>query len=83
MIGAWHRPQQAVSAGRPLSIESKEWTDEMIVLGADMHKRSHTVVAVAALTGELVSDQSVLVGADGFRQLLVWARAGRRAGVGA
>jgi hypothetical protein len=31
----------------------------MIVLGADTHKRSHTVVAVAAATGELVGEQTV------------------------
>jgi hypothetical protein len=31
----------------------------MIVLGADMHKRSHTIAAVAALTGELVGDRTV------------------------
>jgi hypothetical protein len=28
----------------------------MIVLGADTHKRSHTIAAVAVATGELVGD---------------------------
>ena len=28
----------------------------MIVLGADMHKRSHTLAAVGASTGELLGD---------------------------
>jgi transposase len=46
----------------------------MIVLGADTHKRSHTIAAVAAATGELVGEQSVEVGAKGFAALLVWAR---------
>ena len=38
----------------------------MIVLGADTHKRSHTVAAVAAVTGELLGEQTVAVGARGF-----------------
>ena len=42
----------------------------MIVLGADMHKRSHTVAAVSAATGE----ETVQVGAKGFAALLTWAR---------
>ena len=31
----------------------------MIVLGADMHKRSHTIAAVAAVSGELLGDKTV------------------------
>ncbi len=46
----------------------------MIVLGADTHKRSHTVAAVAAATGELLGEQTVQVGARGFGALLRWAR---------
>ena len=46
----------------------------MIVLGADTHKRSHTVAAVAAATGELLGDQAVQVGQRGFDALLRWAR---------
>jgi transposase len=46
----------------------------MIVLGADTHKRSHTVAAVAAATGELLGEQTVPVGARGFGALLRWAR---------
>jgi transposase len=46
----------------------------MIVLGADTHKRSHTIAAVAAATGELLGEQTVLVGARGFGALLRWAR---------
>jgi hypothetical protein len=44
-IGAWQRPQQALSAGSPLSDRAKG-TDAMIVFGADMHKLSHTIAAV-------------------------------------
>ena len=55
----------------------------MIVLGADTHKRSHTIAAVSAATGELVGEQTVQVGAKGFAALLVWARGlERRAGLG-
>jgi transposase len=46
----------------------------MIVLGADTHKRSHTIAAVAAATGELLGERTVPVGARGFAALLVWAR---------
>ena len=43
----------------------------MIVLGADTHKRSHTIAAVSAATGELLGEQTVQVGAKGFAALLV------------
>ena len=46
----------------------------MIVLGADTHKRSHTVAAVAAGTGELLGERTVPVGRRGFGALLQWAR---------
>src|ERR671937_2558574 len=46
----------------------------MIVLGADTHKRSHTIAAVAARTGELLGEQTVPVGRRGFGALLQWAR---------
>ena len=46
----------------------------MIVLGADTHKRSHTIAAVAAATGELIGERTVQVGAKGFGALVVWAR---------
>jgi hypothetical protein len=37
--------------------------EAMIVLGADTHKRSHTIAAVSAATGEVVGQQTVQVGA--------------------
>lgn len=46
----------------------------MIVLGADTRKRSHTIAAVSAATGELMGEQTVQVGAKGFDALVVWAR---------
>jgi transposase len=45
----------------------------MIVLGADTHKRSHTIAVVVAATGELIGERSVQVGAKGFAALVVWA----------
>jgi transposase len=46
----------------------------MIVLGADMHKGSHTITAVAATTGELLGDKTIDVGERGFAAALGWAR---------
>jgi transposase len=46
----------------------------MIVLRADTHKRSHTLAAVAAATGELLGEQTVPVGRRRFGALLRWAR---------
>jgi transposase len=46
----------------------------MIVLGADTHKRSHTIAAVSAATGELLGERTVQVGRRGFDTLLQWAR---------
>src|SRR5215203_6773645 len=57
---------------RPQGIKRR--TRTMIVLGADTHKRSHTVAVVAAGTGELLGEQTVAVGARGFEALLRWAR---------
>src|SRR3954464_11663872 len=57
---------------RPSGIKRR--TRAMIVLGADTHKRSHTVAAVAAATGELLGGQTVAVGGRGFDALLRWGR---------
>src|SRR4029079_10262218 len=46
----------------------------MIVLGADTHKRSHSIAAVAATTGELLDELTVQVGQRGVDALLRWAR---------
>jgi transposase len=46
----------------------------MIVLGADTHKRSHTVAAIATGTGELLGERTVPVGRRGFGALLRWVR---------
>jgi transposase len=46
----------------------------MIVLGADTHKRSRTIAAIAAVTGELLGERTVPVCRRGFGVLLQWAR---------
>ena len=45
-----------------------------MVLGADTHKRSHTIAAVCASTGELLGEQTVQSGAKGSAALLRWVR---------
>jgi transposase len=46
----------------------------MIVLGADTHKRSHTIAAVSATSGELLGEQTAQSGPKGAAGLLRWAR---------
>jgi transposase len=46
----------------------------MIVLGADTHKRSHTIAAVELATGQVLGEKTVGVGARGFAALVIWAR---------
>jgi transposase len=50
------------------------WTRVMIVLGADTHKRSHTLAAINVATGQVVGDKTAQVGPRGFATLLGWAR---------
>jgi transposase len=47
---------------------------QMIVLAADMHKRTHTLCAVVAATAEVLEDRTVAVGDAGLRELLHWGR---------
>jgi transposase len=46
----------------------------MIVIGADMHKGSHSIAAVAGESGELLGDRIVKVGERDFAAALAWAR---------
>src|SRR5687767_15974540 len=46
----------------------------MFVLGADMHKSSHTIAGIAAATGEMLGDKTARVGTRGFGEVLHWAR---------
>src|SRR6187551_3287312 len=47
---------------------------EMIVLGADTHKVSHTLAAVQAATGRVVGDRTVCAKRRSFDDLLRWGR---------
>jgi transposase len=46
----------------------------MMVLGADTHKRSHTIAAINELTGRQITDVTVRATRRSFEELLVWAR---------
>jgi transposase len=48
---------------------------EMIVIGADTHKASHTFVAVQAETGRIVSTRTVRADAEGLLDAWQWAHA--------
>jgi len=61
-------------SARPSALSEVKGTVVMIVLGADMHKGSHSLAAVAAGSGELLGDKVVKVGQPGFAAALAWAR---------
>ena len=46
----------------------------MIVIGADIHKRTHTLVAVRAQSGELIGELEIKAEEAGHRRALRWAR---------
>ncbi len=46
----------------------------MIVIGADIHKRNHTLVAVRAGSGELLGELEIKAEEAGHRRALRWAR---------
>ena len=47
------------------------WTRVMIVLGADTHKRSHTLAAINVATGQVLGDRTVQVGPRGLTCFLL------------
>jgi transposase len=63
-----------VSTGDPFVRYPNEGTVQMIVIGADTHKHSHTVAAVDAATGRVLADRTVKAKRRSFDDLLVWAR---------
>jgi transposase len=62
-----------VSAGDPLIGDPNEGTVQMIVIGADTHKSSHTVAAVEA-TGRVLAERTVKAKRRSFDDLLRWGR---------
>jgi hypothetical protein len=71
--GAWPAPSKPCPPGVHFNRE-KKGTQLMIVLGADMHKSSHTIAAIVAATGEVLDDKTAAVGARGFDRVVHWAR---------
>jgi transposase len=63
-----------VSTGDLFVSYPNEGTVQMIVIGADTHKHSHTVGAVDAATGRVIADRTVKAKRRSFDDLLVWAR---------
>src|SRR5690606_17572780 len=51
-----------------------EGTGQMIVIGTDTHKRTHTCGAVSAATGQLAGELTAQAREPGFRELLAWGR---------
>lgn len=47
---------------------------QMIVIGADTHKRTHTAAAVFAGSGQLAGEKTAAAREAGFRELLAWGR---------
>ena len=47
----------------------------MIVIGADTHKRSHTVAGVDGAIGRILAERTVKAKRRSFDDLLLWARA--------
>src|SRR5665811_1316306 len=70
--GAWHRPNSGVSADLP-STPSEEEDRDMVVIGVDSHKWTHTVVAVDE-AGRKLGERTVAATAEGHLELLGWSR---------
>src|SRR3954447_17920008 len=54
---------------------SNEETLQMVVIGSDPHKRSHTCAAVGAATGELRGSETVQATGAGLERMLARGRA--------
>jgi transposase len=64
-----------MSTGGPLvSGHPNEGTGDMIVLGTDPHKQSHTAAALDAQRAECVDELTVKAREAGHERLLGWAR---------
>jgi hypothetical protein len=72
LTGAWHRPNSRVSADRSSSTPSEEGDRDMVVIGVDSHKRTHTVVAVDE-AGRKLAERTVATTMEGHLELLGWS----------
>jgi transposase len=62
-----------VSTG-DLFVYPNEGTAQMIVIGADTHKVSHTLAAIEETTGRAIAERTVQAKRRSFDELLRWAR---------
>lgn len=46
----------------------------MIVIGADTHKRTHTLAAVLAGSGRIAGEPAASAREPGYREMLAWGR---------
>ncbi len=63
-----------MSAGGPPFCHSEPKGDQVIVVGVDPHKQTHTAVAVAQASAELKGELTVKARGQGHEELLAWAR---------
>lgn len=63
-----------MSAGGPPFCHSEPKGDQVIVVGVDPHKQTHTAVAVAQASAELKGELTVKARDPGHEELLAWAR---------
>src|SRR4051794_7498965 len=52
----------------------RKGAETMLVIGADTHKRSHTVAAVESASGRVLGERTVPARPRSFEALLTWAR---------
>src|SRR4051794_13874060 len=52
----------------------RKGAETMLVIGADTHKRSHTVAAVESASGRVLGERTVPAQRRSFDALLTWAR---------
>src|SRR5688572_12521929 len=72
LIGAWHRPNSVLSTDRSRVHPWKEETSDMVTLGVDAHKRTHTIVAVDE-TGRALAERTLAATTAGHLDALRWA----------
>ncbi len=76
LIGAWRTcPHLGVSAGTPsvFGFSASDQEDELIVIGVDPHKATHTAGAVNEL-GKQIATLTVPARQHGFEKALAWGR---------
>ncbi len=67
-------PLRPVRWRSAVSGHPQERGPDVIVIGVDPHKRTHTAVALERTTGEIVAERTVAARVQGRGQLLLWAR---------